>query len=149
MRTILITLLIMLAAPISAQDFQKGYEAAQSGDFETALKEWKPLAEGGNIVAQHNLGMMYRNGWGVSRDGNEAVRWYKLSAKQGYADAQFNLGVIYHEGKAVPQDYIEAAKWYRLAAEQGFLIAPYNLGLMYGVIGGYLGIIERPQSGTS
>ena len=97
---------MMLAVPISAQDFQKGYEAAQSGDFETALKEWKPLAEGGNIVAQHNLGMMYRNGWGVSRDYKEAVRWYKLSAKQGYADAQFNLGVIYHEGKAVPQDYI-------------------------------------------
>ena len=74
---------------------------------------------------------MYRNGWGVSRDGNEAVRWYKLSAKQGYADAQFNLGVIYHEGKAVPQDYIEAAKWYRLAAEQGSVLAQYNLGIMH------------------
>ena len=73
--------LMMLSAPTSAQDFQKGYEAARSGDFETALKEWKPLAERGNIVAQYNIGMMYRNGWGVSRDANEAVRWYKLSAK--------------------------------------------------------------------
>ena len=73
--------LMMLAVPISAQDFRKGLEAAQYGDFETALKEWKPLAERGNIVAQYNIGMMYRNGWGVSRDANEAVRWYKLSAK--------------------------------------------------------------------
>ena len=70
----------MLAAPISAQDFQKECKAARSGDFETALKQWKPLAERGNIVAQYNIGMMYRNGWGVSRDANEAVRWYKLSA---------------------------------------------------------------------
>ena len=44
----------------------KGFEAAQSGDFETALKEWKPLAEGGESVAQHNLGLMYDNGWGSS-----------------------------------------------------------------------------------
>ena len=111
MRFILIAFLMTFASAISAQDFQKGYEAARSGDFETALKEWKPLAERGNIVAQYNLGMMYRNGWGVSRYGNEAVRWYKLSAKQGYADAQFNLGVIYYEGRAVLQDYKEAAKW--------------------------------------
>ena len=56
-------ILTMLAAPISAQDFQKGLEAAQSGDFATALKEWKPLAEGGDSVAQYNLGVMYKNGW--------------------------------------------------------------------------------------
>ena len=53
---------MMLAAPISAQDFQKGFEAVQGGDFATALKEWKPLAESGYSVAQHNLGLMYDHG---------------------------------------------------------------------------------------
>ena len=91
-------ILMMLAAPISAQDFQKGYEAYQNGDYATALKEWTPLAEGGNSVAQNNLGVLYRYGWGVSQDYKEAVRWYKLAAEQGYANAQFNLGVMYHEG---------------------------------------------------
>ena len=44
----------MLAEPISAQEFQKGCEAVLSGDFETALKEWPPLAEGGeHCVAIH------------------------------------------------------------------------------------------------
>ena len=66
---------ITLAAPISAQDFQKGLEAAQSGDFETALKEWKPLAESGHSSAQNNLGLMYYNGWGVSKDDEEAVQY--------------------------------------------------------------------------
>ena len=51
---------MMLAAPISAQDFQKGLKAAQSGDFKTALKESTPLAEGGNRIAQNNLGVMYK-----------------------------------------------------------------------------------------
>ena len=68
-------ILIMLAAPISAQDFQKGLEAAQSGDFATALKEWTPLAAGGDSVAQYNLGLMYYNGWGVPQDDKETVRW--------------------------------------------------------------------------
>ena len=73
-------ILIMLAAPISAQDFQKGLEAAQSGDFATALKEWTPLAEGGDSVAQYNLGLMYYNGWGVPQDDKEAVSWWVLAA---------------------------------------------------------------------
>ena len=102
---------MMRAPPISAQDFQKGYEAAQSGDFETALMEWKPLAEGGNIVAQYNLGMIYRNGWGVSWDGNEAVRWYKFSANQGDAMAQFNVGVTYRNAWGVLADYVVAHMW--------------------------------------
>ena len=80
MRSILIALLIMLAAPISAQDFQKGLEAAKSGDFETAFKEWTPLAERGESDAQYNLGLMYENGWGVPQDYKEAVRLYTLAA---------------------------------------------------------------------
>ena len=49
------------ATPISAQDFQKEWEAAQSGDFETALQELTPLAEGGNYIAQYYLDAMYHN----------------------------------------------------------------------------------------
>ena len=29
-------------------DFQKGLTAARGGDYETALREWKPLAEQGH-----------------------------------------------------------------------------------------------------
>ena len=35
------------AVSTHAQDFDKGLAAAQSGDFATALKEWRPLAEQG------------------------------------------------------------------------------------------------------
>jgi hypothetical protein len=37
-------------------------------------------AEAGDAEAQFNLGVMYRNGNGVSQDDAEAVRWYRLSA---------------------------------------------------------------------
>ena len=64
-------------------DFQDGLKAAQSGDFATALREWRPLAEQGLVEAQFNLGLMYGNGWGVPENDAKAVKWYRLAAKQG------------------------------------------------------------------
>ena len=49
-------ILMMLAAPISAQDLQKGLEAYRSSDYKTALKEWKPLAERG--IVRRNIGLV-------------------------------------------------------------------------------------------
>ena len=122
---------LLLGVPSYSADFNKGLTAAQSGDFATALKEWKPLAEEGNAVAQNNLGLMYQNGWGVPQDDKEAVYWYKLAVEQGYAIAQYNLGLMYEKGKGVPQDDKEAVRLYRLAAEQGYADAQGNLGVMY------------------
>ena len=76
-------------------DFQKGYTAYQSGDYATALREWTPLAEQGDVDAQYNLGWMYAKGKGVPQDDKTAVKWYRLAAKQGLADAQYNLKWMY------------------------------------------------------
>ena len=127
---ILVGLGFMLAAPTWA-DYQAGVDAYERGDYETALKEWRPLAERGNEAAQANLGFMYAKGQGVPQDDQEAVRWSRLAAEQGDAVAQCNLGVMYNKGQGVPQDYTEAVKWYRLAVEQGDAVAQANLGLMY------------------
>jgi len=124
--------LLALAPPVYGQDFQKGLDAYDSGDFATALREWKPLAEAGYASAQYNLGVMYDNGAGVVQDYAEAVRWYRLAAEQGNAKAQSNLGLVYDLGKGVVQDYAEAVRLYRLAAEQGHATGQNNLGFMYG-----------------
>ena len=77
-----------------AQDFNKGFKAYANGDFATALKEWRPLAEQGTALVQNNLGLMYANGNGVPQDYAQAVEWYRKAAEQGHANAQNNLGVI-------------------------------------------------------
>ena len=100
-------------------DFQDGLKAAQSGDFATALQEWRPLAEQGLVGAQFNLGLMYDNGRGVPENDAKAVKWYRLAAEQEGAEAQYNLGFMYANGEGVLQDDREAVKWYRLAAKQG------------------------------
>ena len=96
-----------------------------------AMKWYRKAAEQGYANAQYNLGWMYANGEGVSKDDNEAVKWYRKAAEQGDAHAQNSLGMMYGFGRGVPKDDSESAKWYRKAAEQGLAQAQLMLGLMY------------------
>ena len=113
-----VMLLVSSAAPAWA-GFDEGTAAYVRGDYATALREWKPLAEHGLAAAQYNLGIMYSKGLGVARDDGEAVKWYRNAAEQGYASAQHNLGVRYATGEGVGQDPQEARRWLSLAAAQG------------------------------
>ena len=83
------------------------------------------------MSAQHQLGVAYNLGIGVTQDYKEAVKRYRLAAEQGSANAQLSLGLMYAHGQGVAQDYKEAVKWYRLAAEQGNQNAQLNVGWIY------------------
>ncbi len=125
---------IVITVVITAVDRAKisaGQAAFQSGDYATALREFRPLANQGYASAQHSLGFMYYKGQGVPQDYAEAVKWYRKAAEQGVAYAQNSLGFMYRKGRGVQQDYAEALKWYRKAAEQGYAPAQYNLGFAY------------------
>ena len=65
---ILSFLLLSCDLTVTTTDFQAGMEAYKAGDYATALKEWKPLAEQGDAAAQNALGYMYNNGFGVTQD---------------------------------------------------------------------------------
>ncbi len=128
-RLILIAALLVGLGTLPAwADFDAGVAAYDSGDYETAFREFKTLAEQGNAHAQFNLGYMYHKGEGVPQDDAEAVKWFRMSADQGYAKAQNALASMYREGRGVPQDYREAVKWRRLAADQGYAEALRALG---------------------
>jgi len=100
---LLAVVVVLVAAPTWA-DFKAGVKAYDRGDYATAMKEWRPLAEQGIAKAQSNLGSMYEYGEGVPQDDKEAARWYRLAAEQGYAKAQSSLGLMYEYGEGVPQD---------------------------------------------
>ncbi len=119
-----------LTAPAWA-GVDEGLTAYQRGDYATALRELRPLAEQGHAGAQSNLGVMYGKGQGVPQDYAEAMKWYRKAAEQGGAPAQLNIGFMYAEGHGVPQDDAEAVGWWRKAAEQGWADAQNNLGIMY------------------
>ncbi len=103
--------------------FEEGMAAAKRGDYATAVREWRPLADQGDGVAQYNLGAMYDEGLGVPQDYVQAVKWYRKAAEQGHASAQYSLGAMYAQGHGVTQDYVQAHTWFNLAGAQGDKVA--------------------------
>ena len=121
---------VCLAVPAWA-DYKAGEDAYNRGDYATALREWRPLAEQGDARAQYNLGVLYRKGRGVPQDDVQARQWYEKAAVQGQAKAQYNLGTLYFNGEGVPKDYQQALRWFRMAADQGEAVAQTKIGIMY------------------
>ena len=126
----LVLSIVCLVVPAWA-DFQAGMDAINRGDYATALREWRPLAEQGDAFAQYNLGVLYRKGRGVPQDDVQARQWYAKAAAQGQAKAQFNLGTLYFNGEGVQKDYQQALRWFRLAADQGEALAQTKIAIMY------------------
>jgi TPR repeat protein len=55
--------------PVQAgKEFEEGRAAYERGDYATAIKKLRPLAEAGNAEAQFYLGAMYAEGRGVPQD---------------------------------------------------------------------------------
>jgi TPR repeat protein len=67
--------LLALTLPANGQDIQKGMDAAGSGDYATAMREWRPLAEAGDARLQALLGAIYQEGRRVPRDNVQAYLW--------------------------------------------------------------------------
>ena len=65
MRNLTVTLCLTTAVILGSAgerwgaSFQKGFTAYKNGDYATALREWKPLAEQGGADAKGNLGEFY------------------------------------------------------------------------------------------
>ena len=131
-KTIALTIgwLLVSACP-SWADFRLGEDAYLAQDYETAMREWAPLASQGNLEAQNMVGFMYRWGQGVGQDFETARHWYRLAADQGHPTAQSNLGLLYRYGLGVPKDYGKAFLWFLRAAEQGNAAGQNHVGLMF------------------
>ena len=129
--TLLGLIMCLLTIGLTRADYQAGVDAYEREDYETALQEWRPLAEEDNPKAQFHLGRMYARGDGVPQDDEKAAKLYKKAAEGGDTIAQFVLGIWYEEGRGVSKDKAEAVKWYYKAAQQGSDLARYKLRRLF------------------
>ncbi|MFQ5608931.1 MAG: tetratricopeptide repeat protein [Woeseiaceae bacterium] len=130
-RIFVVSASLLLANPVSADDFQSGLDAYNSADYETAMAKWQPLAEAGDARGQYGMGLLYGNGFGVMMDDAQALHWYGLAAEGGHGEAANKLGVMHQNGWGVPMSDEEAARWYTMAAEQGVTEAQKALGNLF------------------
>src|SRR5271157_5351904 len=124
----------------SAGPLEDGVAAYRQGDFATAMRLLRPLADEGDAKAEFHLGRMYALGQGVGQDPGQAVAWYRRAAQHGNAEAEFVLGVMFLDRSGAPQE--EALVWLRKAAEKGLFNAQFRLGMIYAK--GAAGLAQDP-----
>ena len=113
---LLITLLVGNYA--FSAEFQKGVYAYKSGNYTKALREFRSLAEQGDIRAQVNLGVMYDNGQGTLKDYARAHMWWGFAASQGNETAKkYNIII---EKKMSPTDLSNAQRLARECVEKSY-----------------------------
>ena len=98
-----------------------GGEAFLRGDYQTAFKLEKPLADRGDAGAENEIGMLYEHGWGVTKNYAEAFEWYSKAAAQGNKDAQDCVAAMYAHGAGVKQSYVKAYFWYSISRDSDLL----------------------------
>ena len=125
------TFLLLLSSTVALADYEDGVEAAFSGDYDTAFKEFTIAAEEGLSLAQYNLGILYFTGQGVEQDFDEAFEWTKRAAEQGHLNAQFNLGSLYLDGQGTQISVLEGVNWFTQAAKSGHANSAFTLAKMY------------------
>ncbi len=106
-------------------------ELLKSGQYSELAALVQPLADNGVAWAQFVVGLIFNNGYGVTKDTLRAATWYRKSADQGYQNAQNNLGFLYYTGDGIPKDVGQAVTWYQKAAAQGQPGAQFRLGYAY------------------
>ena len=75
--------MLFAATPVVTGDYEDGMAAYYAGDYQKAIRLFKPLAERGVAKAQYILGFMYEKGKGFPRDDTKTAYWTTKVAKQG------------------------------------------------------------------
>lgn len=128
-------------------DYNDGTVAYQQGDYQTAFKQWKAVAEQKSTLspdfewklgrtqdsteAQYGLALLYWQGKGTTQNYHEAEKWLLLAADSGHSEAQLKLAFLYLTGLNGKKNPNAAKKWFEKSAQQGNVDAQYNLGLLY------------------
>src|SRR5262245_41704498 len=84
-----ILLMFSLAAPVTAGPLEDGYSAYTRGDFATAMRLMRPLADEGHVTAQTVVGLMYYFNYGGEYV--SAYLWFRVAAAAGNAFAEMFL----------------------------------------------------------
>jgi TPR repeat protein len=85
-RTVLVACFVTAAPAVMAAEPQGDWAAAiaasDRGDYATAQRLIRALAEKGDADAQYDLGVLYQTGEDVPQDYVQAYKWYQLAASR-------------------------------------------------------------------
>jgi TPR repeat protein len=108
-----------------------GEDSQLPQNYSKAMQCFREAADAGNPMAQYEIGWLYDNGLGVTKDHKEAMTWYLKAANAGIGPAMAKIGVPYTLGQGVTQDYEQAFVWFQKGANAGDADSMLGLGILY------------------
>jgi TPR repeat protein len=108
-----------------------------TNNYATIVASIRKEAEAGGYEAPYamqKLGVIYRNGYGVTKDLKEAFKWFLKSAELGNSSsAMTDVGKCYRYGEGTPKDPQQAVMWFQKATQNEMpdYEAMYQLGTCY------------------
>jgi len=139
-----LTLVLILASSAFAQDTTRSLAFKNNKPFrhspyfhrpDLGYQIWQQFkltqeANTGDVLAQHELGLRYLLGEGMSPDTIEAVYWIKKAANQNLASAQYNYAILLINGWGTNWDPFSAFNYFKKAARSGMIQAQYVIGIL-------------------
>lgn len=111
-------------------ELKPAQQAQAAGNYAKAYALYSRYAAK-NPLAQFELGLFYREGWGRPADPAKACIWFEKAARQKIPAAQQFFGDCLTRGVGRAQDYKGAVAWYKQAADGGDLIALCSAADLY------------------
>lgn len=115
-------------------EFDIGYALEADGplqDLKNAIGWYEKAIEHGDTKAIVNLGVLYRDGKGVTKDLQKAITLFQKGADLKDTRSQYLLGYMYHEGLGVPLDIAKSLELWKKSADGGDDTAQYETGRAY------------------
>ena len=122
----------------------KGADAYQAGDYETAIRLYQKSADMGNITALSNLGYCYYYGRSIPVDKTKAKECWEKAAIFGDIPSVYKLGDMYRYGD-LPQNLDYSHALYKRA----FLLALDNMDNYYVAPDAFLRMLKYYPEGIS
>lgn len=138
MRLLYFTVLLCLTAQVHGQrlphdlraDLAQAERALAARDYPKAYRAFIRHAAN-NPLAQFNLGLFERQGWGRPANQVAACAWFDKAAHGNIPAAQQFLGDCLAQGVGRAVDGQAAVQWYRKAAAAGIAYADCAAGALY------------------
>ena len=89
-----------------------GQKAYAAGEYTKASLYLEKALQGGKAEAAYYLGMMYKQGKGVTKNVRKSFSYMKQAAEGGASDAFYELAEMYRLGQGTESNRTLAKKWY-------------------------------------
>ena len=127
----LIVLCLSNTVTLKADAYLRGFRALEQRDYKTALYYLSFLAANGDIKANYNLGIMYREGLGVKKDDVQSLTHFIVAAEGGHMLGNYAVGLAFLMGKGSDIDAKAAIHYLTEATLLGHAISPVEIGGLY------------------